>query len=634
MKNKLRLLILSLAFGAALLFGATQVAAQSPVTVEPGTLYTDQGGTLTIYASGTLTFTNKHTVRLVGHGILPTSYSNPTALQATVPAGLAAGDYALRVLDENGVAVGAGSVKLVNRPATPAPPDAPPAGQPILTIRNSSINPVQVRPGQEFVVTIEVYNNGSRAAENTLVLFPGGTFLPVGENGHLVGQVHINHTFTLSQRMRVPQEVSNGVQTLQVNIAANDWSGSTYNFSQPVSVEVIGASSGAPATGKPRLVIENAVTTPEVIAPGAPFSLTLQLSNRGNRSATNIMVGADPTLVIPTQGGNLTPAGNLRINETLTVTLSLLLKPGKDGGRQGLLVTLECGDYSGGGYSEQQTIGIMVDTSLANRPQLLVEGYHTFPEMISPGDNFSLTLTISNVGGGEAQRLTLALGGEEGEQLGAFVPLDGSNLSFIPRIGAGETEYVVVQLMAAGNAETRAHNLPVALAYDTGGGTREKSTQRISLLVYRRPQFKVSFYRPVEGTAMMGQPFPLPIELVNTGAARFNIPTFEVTGEGVEFLGESSTFVGNLDPGGSWTLDATAMAFAPGPLELTVNIHYIDDRNQTQIMSQTLTVDVMEGWMPENGEGGENGGGMPMPQPETWWQQVLRFIKGLVGFGS
>lgn len=628
---------------ASLTFGiVVWSAAQAPVNVEPSVLRTDQGGVVSLYATAPLTFTEDYTVRLLNYGILATTYVNPLALQATVPPGLSAGDYTLWVLDANGVQVGVGTLRLVAPPtptATPKPESPAPSGRPILTVRNYTVEPMQVRPGQEFTVSIEVYNNGSRAGENTMVVFPGGTFLPLDEKGHIFGQVHINATFVATQRFRVPASITNGIHQVEVQLSANDWEGAHYDYAATIPVEVTGASTGAAPTGKPKVLVESVSTSPAVITPGVPFSLTLVLANRGSRTAINVMTHADPATAIPAEGGSIISTDVLRIDGVVTVTLPLLLKSVKEGGRQGLIVMLEYSDYSGGSYSDQQTVGIDIDTSLANRPQLLIEAYHTDPVGISPGDSFTLTLELANVGGGGAQRITLALGGEEGENLGAFVPVEGSNVSFVSAVGAGETEVITVRLMVAGNAETRAHNLPVALAYDAGTGTREKDTQRVSLMVFRRPQFKVSFYRPVEGTAMVGQPFALPIEVVNSGTARFNVPTLEATGEGLEFMGESSTYVGNLDPGGSWTLDAMAMAMAPGPLDVIVNVYYVDDLNQTQIYSETLTVEVME--MPEFEEpGGEFGPDGPigpngLPQtPETLSQKIWRFVKAFLGLGS
>lgn len=633
-------LLLPILLGALLLLAATASAQAPAFTIEPGTLSTVTGGTISIYANpdAGVTFTMTTSVRMVSYGILNTAYVNPNALQAVIPAGVPAGTYTLLALNTSGGDRELGKVQLVAPPpptATPAPYEPPAPGQPLLTIRNYRIEPAQVRPGQEFTVHIEVYNNGSRAAENTMVIFPGGVFLPVGENGHVFWQVPINATFNASQKMRVPSSVSNGVQNLQVNLSANDFSGAHYEFPQNLAVEVIGASSGSGApTGKPEVLIEDIRTDPPVIAPGTPFTLTMVLANRGSRTAINLKVVGDSTMVIPAHGGGVATYDVLRIDTTTTLTLPLLLKPSKEGGRLGLPISLSYSDYSGGGYSGQQTVGIDVDTSLANRPQLLIDTYRTTPEQISPGDSFTLTLDVTNVGGAGAQRLTLALGGEEGENLGSFVPIEGSNVAFVPYVEAGSNVSIDMRLMVAGNAETRAHNLPVSLGYDISGGTREKGTQRVSLLVRRRPDFKVSFYRPVEGAAMAGQPFQLPIELVNASGFRFTISELRAGGEGLEFMGENSIYVGPLDPGGSWTLDATAMRMEPGPAEIVVGVDYVDDLNQTQTVSTTLTVEVME-----DPFSGQNGGfpgepEIPTEEPLTFWGQIGRFFKALFGLGS
>jgi len=623
-------LLIVLASGLAL---ATGAAAQAVVQVEPATLRADLGGTVSIYAQGGPTFTTTNTVRLVGYGLLPTTYVNATALQATVPAGLEAGSQTIEVLDAAGTAVGVGYLTLARPPAptaTARPPETLPPGRPVLIIRSYNTDPPQVKPGQEFTVTVEIYNNGNRTGQGVLVTFLGGTLLPVGPNGHAVAAIHCNQAELISQRMRVPAATGSGIQQLQVHIAASDFEGTYYEFPQSVLVEVVGGSSGAAPTGKPKVLIEDAWTEPAMVVPGTGFTLTLRLANRGSRTAVNTIVGADATVTLPVRGGGTVSVDTIRIDEVVTVTLPLLLQSGQEGGARGLKIALEYGDYSGGGYADQLTVQIDVDAGLASRPQLLIESYRTAPEQISPGDGFTLTLHLANTGGGAAQRIALALGGEEGEKLGPFLTLQGSNLSFVSYLEAGASREIDLRLSVAANAETRAHSLPIALAYDTAGGTREKSTQQVSLLVRRRPQFKVSFYRPLE-YVVAGQPFVLPVELLSTSLARFTIPTLEITGEQLEFLGESSTYVGALDPGGSWTLDATAIAAAPGPAEVVVRVHYLDDLNQTQVISQSFIVEVASPPdEPDPGSPGEQ----PGEQPPTAWEILLQVLKGLLGLGS
>jgi hypothetical protein len=75
-----------------------------------------------------------------------------------------------------------------------------------------------------------------------------------------------------------------------------------------------------------------------------------------------------------------------------------------------------------------------------------------------------------------------------------------------------------------------------------------------------------------------------------------------------------------------------------GSLELIVTIGYTDDFSQRRVITDTLTVDVMEAEFiePLPGEGGMEGepGSMPPAQPETFWQKAWRFVLGLLGLDS
>ncbi len=303
--------------------------------VEPGTLVSGVGGTLSVYGTG---FTSATVVRLIGYGLLATSYVNETALTAQVPASVPVATYDVSVSD--GAATDLLSQALAVIAATPTPkPTAlpatsapPPPGQPILTIRNYTVEPAQVRPGQEFTVSIELYNNGSRAGENTLVIFPGGTFLPLGDKGHQLWQLPINATVVVTQKMRAPASIGNGVHQLNVQLEANDWEGNNYKFPTTIPVEVVGASTGE-FTGKPKVVIEHAETVPAVLIPGEPFSLTLRLANRGSRTAVNVFATAASTeMAIPASGSDTVYAEVIRIDEAVTVTLPLVLGALETGG--------------------------------------------------------------------------------------------------------------------------------------------------------------------------------------------------------------------------------------------------------------------------------------------------------------
>ncbi len=211
--------------------------------------------------------------------------------------------------------------------------------------------------------------------------------------------------------------------------------------------------------------------------------------------------------------------------------------------------------------------------------------------------------------------------------MGPFAPLHSSNVRFVLHLAAGATVEVVQRLVVDGGADPGAYGLPVALAFDDVRGTRQSDSQLISLLVRRRPHFQIGFYRPVE-VATIGVPFELPVEVTNIGRTLVNVSTLEVSSSQLE-ISAGSLYLGPLDGGTSGSLEAMAVAQEGGTAEVLVIVHYLDDFEQPQVVTKTLTVEVQEPVeIPtEAGEG-------PQEQEEGFWDKVLRFLRGLLGLGS
>ncbi len=618
--------------------GVTQTVTLTLQSVEPRTLVSNNGGTLSLYGAG---FTANTVARLVGYGLLPTTYLNASALTAQAPAGVPAGTYDLQVSDGAAMATLSKAVTILAPTPTPAPTaipteaPPPPAGQPILTVRNFSVDPIKVNAGQEFVVTIEIYNNGSRAGENTMAVFPGGSFLPVGETGHMIWSLQINATAVVSQKLRAPAEMSSGIHQVNAILSANDFAGNHYDYPVTIPVEVMGKSTGSAVTGAPKIIIEGASTTPATLAPGEPFSLTLRLANRGTRTAANIYASvAAKDMAVPAAGSDTIATGKLGIDQVITITLPLMLSSVQTGGRQNMTIALEYSDYSGGNHSDQQNIGVDINTSLTRQPQLIIGEYSTAPELLSPGDTFTLTMTVSNVGGAEAKNITLGLGGEDGAGLDPFIPLKAGNVIFIPTLAEGEMVVLERQLLIDGAASPKAYNLAIAVAYDDPKSARQKTVQRLSLIVRKRPELQANFFRPPD-TLMVDISAPASLEIINIGRSGINITNITAASDQMDVQNQGMAFVGPLDPGGSAPLDLLFVPHAAGPAQLVISVEYRDDFNQVQVITQTLEMEIMEGMEGPDGPMGPDGPGEPpVEEPETFWDKVGRFIKALLGLGS
>jgi hypothetical protein len=215
-----------------------------------------------------------------------------------------------------------------------------------------------------------------------------------------------------------------------------------------------------------------------------------------------------------------------------------------------------------------------------------------------------------------------------------FAPVNASNvqsLGDLPASGALQATQTFVV-----NATTKAGAYPMkfSFVYADESGATYNDDQVITLLVYQSPQVDVSFYRTPD-PLFANQPGLLPIQIVNLGRNSTVLGNMRVTGENAEFV-NNVVLIGALDPGGFFTLDASVTPFQPGPLELVVTVDFTDDFNQQQIITKTLQLEVIDAPIIDPGIDPGEGPFEPPPveQTETFWQKVMRFVRGLLGLGS
>jgi hypothetical protein len=181
-----------------------------------------------------------------------------------------------------------------------------------------------------------------------------------------------------------------------------------------------------------------------------------------------------------------------------------------------------------------------------------------------------------------------------------------------------------------------AYPFTISFTYVDDGGKPYTDDQVITLLVYSMPMVDVNFYREPD-PLFAGQQGMLPLQVVNLGRKAVVLGTMKASGEGAQYS-NNTVLVGALDVGGYFPLDALVIPDQPGALDILVSIDYTDDFNQLQVITKTLSVEVQEMFMPYPGpeEGGQDGPLSPPveEQPETFWQKVLRFFKGLFGLDS
>ena len=418
-----------------------------------------------------------------------------------------------------------------------------------------------------------------------------------------------------------------------------------------------------PVYNRPIVVISSYGAGDTPIDPGHEFNLQVIFHNSGGEDATNLIVVFQSTDFFPKETGGVHAIPLLGAGGSKTVNQRMLATDDLWGRAIGSVTVSVSYDLPDGSTSFSETFHLTIDlkqpnwgplapTSTptpmqVNRPQIVVDGYSSDIDPLQPGTIFDLTLNLRNLGNADARNVTMVLGGgvsidasgtpQPGgvsggsSDLATFAPLGSSNVVFLGDMTAGSVLAPTQKLIVNVSALPGAYPFKISFVYNDPKGYRLLDDQVITLLIYRLPQVDISYYRD-PGVFFSGMPGTIPLQITNLGKNTTVLGNMKITSENAD-LTNNVSLVGNLDPGGYFTLDANIVPFMPGPLDLLVSINYTDDFNQSRTIEQTLTINVEE-MATEEVVPGMDDGFIPEPEPETFWQKVVRFFKGLFGLDS
>jgi hypothetical protein len=416
-----------------------------------------------------------------------------------------------------------------------------------------------------------------------------------------------------------------------------------------------------------------------VPARGEDFNLSVIFKNNGQKPSYNMFIEFVSGELIPLGNGGTQSIYQLVMGESKGVSQGFKVSPDLWGATvASVTVNLEYSDDDGNAYSDSFTISIDLKgatyvaatptptSSPLDQPQIVIPSYETDVEILQPGTSFELKLDVMNLGNTPAKVVSMVLGGGSVEinaegtpqpgisggegEFSNFAPLNSSNIQFLGDIGPGESLVATQKIIVNVATTPGAYPLKFSFIYTTETGEKVVDNQVITLLVYQMPVIDVSFYQD-PGTLFAQQPTNLPLQVVNLGKQTVVLGNMQVKAENAS-LENNIALVGAVEAGFYFTLDTLLIPDSAGPMDLNITINYTDDFNQPRVYETVLSLEIEEAMpMPDdmgmvsdpNGEmpSGEIPG-MEMPFPEgdipgtqeTFWQKLLRGIKGLFGLDS
>jgi hypothetical protein len=281
--------VVSLSFFFALLLAAIPgpAYAQTISSVTPTSIVNNIDNTITVTGTG---FDNSAAVLLNGSA-LTTIFLNSQTLTATVPAGFAAGTYAITISMTSGTITG--PTLTVTAPGSTATIAPVPVVRPQIAVQNYHTKPENVQYGQDFRLIVKLRNEGQSQAYNVQATFTSGSFLPLKNGGvYVVGDLGADNSAEVDQPMTASTWVY-GIVSVDMTISYNDANGASYSEKFTINVRASGGGVAA-ATSTPtgvktsQLVITSYATSIDPLQPGQEFTITMTVENTGNVRAQRV----------------------------------------------------------------------------------------------------------------------------------------------------------------------------------------------------------------------------------------------------------------------------------------------------------------------------------------------------------
>jgi hypothetical protein len=419
---------------------------------------------------------------------------------------------------------------------------------------------------------------------------------------------------------------------------------------------------------RPVIVVDTYSLDQDTISPGEAFTLFVTLYNAGQQYATNIVATFSSGDLVPNKTGGVVAVGEIAPGNHRQFSQPLFLDTYFWGTVASINMTVSYTNETGVAYSETFSISLPVylvysPASSATptpthaqtpsiKPQLVITGYTTDIAPLQPGSQFVLTINVDNVGNATAKNVTMVVGGGNSNSGGDngtlqpggvsggsgeftnFAPLGSSNVQSLGDFTLEAAKTVQQSLIVNVSTAPGAYPLKISFIYINDQNQTFVDDQVITLLVYKIPILEISFYQTVS-TILVGQPNLLPIQVVNMGRSSVVLGNMSVSAKSGEFT-NNTIFVGNLEPGGYFTLDANYIPDLAGIQDLLISVNYTNDFSQPEVITQTLTVEVMDQAVIEPpSDGTQDGEPVIVPQePETFIHKVWRFVLGLIGLDS
>lgn len=340
------------------------------------------------------------------------------------------------------------------------------------------------------------------------------------------------------------------------------------------------AASFAATTATPSLTLSVSNIT-DTIRPGSSFMVQVRVVNNGEGVAGNVSVEPSLTNQFKIKAGTPDQAvlGDMSLGQIATGRLYISVESDTpaDVYDIGLMINYMSGKNR---FSIKRTIAVNIEA------QPTLEIIDAEYEKIYAGDYATLSLTLQNIGNGEARNIRAVYS----NATGAILPA-GSAVAYIPSLAAGKSVDVEIPLAISGNADAGTYSVNMVVSYEDQDGTPQSVlTRTIGLRIESDIELKTFLD---SSTLVQGTPSEIVVSIANTGpnTAQF-LEVTPIQAPGMK-ISPDSIYIGNLESDDFDTAEFDVTSSSAGKQQVQLKLIYKDQFNQEQEVTRKVGVDVL-----------------------------------------
>lgn len=318
---------------------------------------------------------------------------------------------------------------------------------------------------------------------------------------------------------------------------------------------------------------------PDPVKPGEVVEVRFKIENNGQQTTEDVIFELQPKYPFSVYSGELTRnLGQMKAKQTgadaSIVSYKLKVDEKAVEGNTEIEARVKIAQTVWKSYINDELL-IRIQSPDA---VLSMEGIYTKPSQLVPGQDGQLLIKLQNNADNVLRniKVKLDLSGDDVP----IVPIDSSSEKNVYQITAGDSEWVVFDLVAEPTAESKIYKVPVELTYYDLAGNEFSADGYIGIRIGDDPELLV--YVSETEVYAKGQKGAVTITIANHGLANIKLLKMTLMENGdYEILSPNEIYMGNVDSDDIESQDFTLyITDGQGTVNLPVKLEYRDANNK------------------------------------------------------